>query len=173
MEGYGVDLGILWSGVGIGHGTKYAAVPVFDSDKRVVAALFGPSWALPTEDVAAFADRVRAVQNKTGTDKSPAVNACYFGWLRSYATVAYVTKGMGSILSNIRNEVWGFLSSMLPESGKDPSDVHNVVMAYGSDLAHAVMTGNKTLKDASNSAVSSRRGYKITVLSCTPTALSE
>ena len=173
MEGYGIDLGILWSGVGIGRGTKYAAVPVFDSDKRVVAALFGPSWALPTKDVAAFAGRVRAVQNKTGTDESPAVNACYFGWLRSYATVAYVTKDMGPISSNIRNGNWGFLTDMLPGFGKNPSDVHNVVMAYGSDLAHAVMTGKKTLKVASDSAVSSGRGYKITVLSCTPTALSE
>lgn len=166
----GLDCETLGQGVLVKLAGKYSMRPVLDDAKRVVGALFGPAWALPVDGVRAFAERVLANQRGTGRTEDAKVNACYFGWLCPYATVAYVTKDMGSARAKAQGQ-WSFLADMLPPDSAVPRDLQRIVTGYGSEL-NARITKGARLMAAADAMVSAGKAYKIAVLACTPEPLS-
>jgi hypothetical protein len=171
QAGTGLDCGTLGRGVMVKRTGTFSMIPVLDDAKRVVGALFGPAWALPKDGVRAFAEKVWNAQRgrgDVGNDKRAA--ACYFGWLCPYASVAYVTRGMGSVASHATGQ-WSFLTGMCPGEGNDAADVQKLVMAYGAELSSRVLK-REGLKAATDSMVKAGRGYLFGFIACTPTPLS-
>lgn len=164
----GVDCGTFGTGYMVKISGKYSMIPVLDDSKRVVGALFGPAWALPKDGVREFAEKVLKNQLEKDSDDGK-VKACYFGWLCSYASIAYVTKDMGTAQSKASGR-WSFMGSELPK--EEVKDIQNIVMTYGTAL-NALFTKNPSnLKVVADGLISDKKGYRIGFIACTPDPLS-